>query len=153
MYKYAIKLFVSLFFIFVFCNSYSQTKAKLKSGIYYVVKRGIQIKEKKGGKLHYIDSRPAVLFDQNTKFYMDVDQFGQPALYFQFDEMGSKKFFQATKKYIGKELGIIVDDELISCPKVMEPIKGGKAMITGLTAQELEEIKTKIKNETNHQHK
>ena len=147
MYKGIMKLFISLFLLSIFCTSYAQVKEKLKAGIYYIKQKGIKLKVKKENRFYCIDKQPAVIFNQYTKFQIDMDQFNKPALYFQLDTLGTKRFFEATKKYIGKELAIVVDGEIISYPRVMQPIKGGKAMISGLTTQELEEIKVKIENQ------
>lgn len=44
---------------------------------------------------------------------------------------GPRKFYEATSKFVGQPIYIMLDDELISWPQVQEPIPNGEAMITG----------------------
>lgn len=48
-----------------------------------------------------------------------------------FNEQGTHKFAKLTKELVGEELGIFINDELISSPKILEPITGGTAQISG----------------------
>lgn len=63
-----------------------------------------------------------VIFDRNT---------GSPNISIQFTEEGGKKFSEITKRNIGKQLPIVLDNQLISSPTVQEQIVGGNAQITG----------------------
>lgn len=50
---------------------------------------------------------------------------------------GPQKFLDATTKFVGQPIYILLDDEIISYPTVQDPIPGGEAVITGnFTAQE-----------------
>jgi protein-export SecD/SecF family membrane protein len=53
---------------------------------------------------------------------------------------GTKKFADATGKYIGQQIAIYLDDEMISNPRVQVQITDGRASITG--SKSLEEAKT-----------
>lgn len=66
--------------------------------------------------------RSDVAFDPNT---------GAPYISLQFNAEGSKKFEELTTRNVGKPIGISLDEEIISAPKVNEKISGGKAQITG----------------------
>lgn len=63
-----------------------------------------------------------VIFDTNT---------GSPNISIQFTEEGGKKFSDITKRNIGKQLPIVLDNQIISSPTVQEQIVGGSAQITG----------------------
>lgn len=63
-----------------------------------------------------------VVFDSNT---------GTPVISLQFTEEGGRKFAEITQRNIGKQLPIILDNQIISAPTVEEQITGGKAQITG----------------------
>lgn len=63
-----------------------------------------------------------VVFDKNT---------GKPSISIQFTDEGGKKFAEITKRNIGKQLPIILDNQVISAPSVQEEITGGSAQITG----------------------
>nr|PZN69776.1 MAG: protein translocase subunit SecD [Bacillota bacterium] len=58
---------------------------------------------------------------------------------------GPKKFHEATSKWVGQPIYILLDDEVISAPVVQEPIPGGEAVITGnFTAEEAGRLATLI---------
>ena len=57
---------------------------------------------------------------------------------FELDEEGTKAFADATAEYIGQEISIYLDDELISAPTVQSTISDGKGQISlgDLTVEE-----------------
>ena len=57
----------------------------------------------------------------------------------EFNGEGSPLFEQITTRLVNYPLGIFLDEDLISSPKVNQPITGGQTVITG---QELDEAKT-----------
>ena len=63
-----------------------------------------------------------------------------------FDSVGATAFAEATANNIGKQIGIYMDDMLISAPTVNAAITDGKAIITGnFTAEEAEDLAAKIR--------
>ena len=63
----------------------------------------------------------------------------QPYVALEFNEEGKKLFAEATKNNVGKQIAIVLDDEVISAPVVNQEISDGNAMITGnFTAEEAE---------------
>ncbi len=48
-----------------------------------------------------------------------------------FNEEGTKKFAEATAKYVGQQIAIVYDNEVISAPRVNQAITQGQAVITG----------------------
>ena len=73
--------------------------------------------------------------DMNEKHIKNAevitDNSGQWGVSIEFTAEGRKKFAQLTKEQTGKQLAIFFDDELISSPKIQEPITGGVAQIVG----------------------
>ena len=68
-----------------------------------------------------------------------------------FTDEGSKKLAEATTNLIGKQLRIIVDDQVVSNPTIMSVITDGKAQINGLdTYEQAQNIVTLIKGDKNH---
>ena len=49
---------------------------------------------------------------------------------------GTIKFKEATEKYVGKNIAIMLDDKIISNPRVNSVISGGEAIITGMANPE-----------------
>lgn len=56
---------------------------------------------------------------------------GEPQVSIEFDSDGAKMFEDITTRNVGKTVAIFLDNQLLSAPKVNEPITGGKASITG----------------------
>lgn len=63
-----------------------------------------------------------VTFNQNT---------GRPEVALEFDPEGSKLFEDITRKNVGKTVAIFLDNQIVSAPRVNEPITGGRAVISG----------------------
>ncbi len=59
----------------------------------------------------------------------------------EFNDEGAKLFAAATAANVGKQIAIIIDNEVISAPNVDEPIPSGKAQISGsFTAEEAQNL-------------
>jgi SecD/SecF fusion protein len=61
-------------------------------------------------------------FDQRTN---------EPVVSFRFDSKGAGRFGQATQQNTGKLFAIILDNQVISAPRINEPILGGSGQISG----------------------
>lgn len=53
-----------------------------------------------------------------------------------FNDEGTKLFGDATTKFVGKNIRIFMDEEMISDARVMQPITNGEAMISGQDSYE-----------------
>jgi preprotein translocase subunit SecD len=58
-------------------------------------------------------------------------QQNQPVVSFRFDSVGARKFGNITRDHVGELLAIVLDDKVISSPRVREPILGGSGIISG----------------------
>ncbi|WNO54389.1 protein translocase subunit SecD [Stakelama saccharophila] len=56
---------------------------------------------------------------------------GQPIVTMDFNSEGGRRFARATQDNVGKRFAIIVDDLVISAPRINSQILGGSAMIEG----------------------
>lgn len=61
---------------------------------------------------------------------VEFDQFNTPYVALEFDDVGRDAFCQLTDDYTDSLIAIVLDDEVMSAPRVMEPICGGQARIT-----------------------
>ncbi len=59
------------------------------------------------------------------------NQNNQTIVSFSLDRVGAKRFGKATSRGVGQRLAIILDNKIISAPRVREPILGGSGQITG----------------------
>lgn len=62
---------------------------------------------------------------------LTYDEEGRAAVSFAFKAQGAKKFANATRENVGKQLAIVLDGKVISAPVINTPITGGKGIITG----------------------
>ena len=60
-----------------------------------------------------------------------ADQAGQPVVTLEFNAEGAKKFADLTARNVGRQIAILLDGDVLTAPRVNEPITGGKAQITG----------------------
>lgn len=67
-----------------------------------------------------IDAQPG--FDQRN---------GQPVVNFRFDSAGARQFGEVTRNNVGRPFAIVLDDKVISAPRINEPIMGGSGQISG----------------------
>lgn len=58
-------------------------------------------------------------------------QSGEPNVVLQFTPSGTQKFADITKRNIGKYVAIVLDNQVVSAPKVNQVIPNGNASITG----------------------
>jgi len=56
---------------------------------------------------------------------------GQPSVSLTFTKEGGEKFAKITEENLGRQVAIILDNEIVSSPMVQEKIIGGQAQITG----------------------
>ena len=59
------------------------------------------------------------------------DQNNRPAVSFQFNPTGGRKFGDYTKSHIGEPFAIVLDDVVISAPVIQSHIPGSTGIITG----------------------
>ena len=89
--------------------------------------------QKDGTKAPYVvERRVLVSGDRLTNANGGFDsRTGEPVVNFRFDTRGAKQFGDATKVNVGKPFAIILDDKVISAPRINEPILGGSGQISG----------------------
>jgi preprotein translocase subunit SecD len=77
---------------------------------------------------------------QNAAVVFDT-QNGKPAISIQFTKEGGDKFAAITERNVGKEVPIVLDDQIVSAPVVQEKITGGDAQISGsFTVEEAKQL-------------
>lgn len=70
----------------------------------------------------------------------------EPVVSFAFDEEGSEKFYDMTSKNHGRQLAIVLDNVVISAPRIDEPIRGSGQIKGHFTLQETRELATLLKS-------
>ena len=74
---------------------------------------------------------PVLVSGANVKDSQVVTNSGKIAVSLVFDSEGTKLFADATQQYLGKQIGIYMDDSLLTAPTVNSVITGGDAIIEG----------------------
>jgi preprotein translocase subunit SecD len=93
-----------------------------------------------------IDGEETVLTGKYLKpncVVMLNSQTNKPYVSFEWDSVGAELFSQITKRLIGKELGIALDNEIISHPVVQAQISD-KGIIEGMTLDEAKALTIKL---------
>lgn len=82
-----------------------------------------------------VSAFPDMTGDKIIDAYVTRDEFNKPTVIMKFDSTGGKEFAELTSNNEGRQLGIIMDDIMISYPKINHPITGGSASIVGIQSQ------------------
>ena len=83
-----------------------------------------------GGRTYIVESR-VMVSGENLEDAQATFQNGQPVVSIRFDGLGAKQFGRATSENVGKPFAIVLDDKVVSAPRINEPILGGAAVISG----------------------
>ena len=59
------------------------------------------------------------------------DQSNRPVVSFRFNQKGAERFGRLTRDNVGKPFAIVLDDLVMSYPRINEPILGGSGQISG----------------------
>lgn len=82
------------------------------------------------GKLN-VKRHPIITGDMLDNAQPSFDQRGQPVVSFRLNAVGARKFCDVTRKYTGEPFAIVLDNTVISDPRINEPICGGQGQISG----------------------
>ena len=79
----------------------------------------------------YVVNRRVRVGGENLIDAQATFQDNRPVVSFRFDTLGARKFGQTTKESVGQLLAIVLDNKVISAPRINEPILGGSGIISG----------------------
>ena len=68
--------------------------------------------------------------------YFTMDEMNRPIVALEFDGEGRELFAEATERYLGSQISIFLDDELVSAPTVQDVITAGEAVITNIPSRD-----------------
>jgi preprotein translocase subunit SecD len=91
---------------------------------------GSQVLPSQEGGALVVKRRPIVTGDQLVDAQPSF-QDGVPVVSFRFDAAGGRRFGRATQENVGKPFAIVLDNQVISAPRINEPILGGAGIIQG----------------------
>lgn len=89
----------------------------------------------------YVVRKRVVVSGENLVDAEPTFQQGEPVVSFRFDARGGKQFGDITTDNVGQLLAILLDDTIISAPRIREPILGGSGVISGnFNVQEAQDL-------------
>jgi preprotein translocase subunit SecD len=91
---------------------------------------GSQVVPNQEGGVSVVKRRAIVTGDQLVDSQPSFQE-GVPVVSFRFDSAGGRRFGRATQENVGKPFAIILDGQVISAPRINEPILGGAGIIQG----------------------
>ena len=96
--------------------------------------------------LYVVERRAIITGEMLTNSQVTTDQNGQFAVSLQFNPTGGRRFGDATSQNVGELFAIILDDKVISAPRIQTAILGGTGQITGnFTAQSAGDLATLLR--------
>jgi len=83
-----------------------------------------------------------------VRAYRTIEQMGDSVVNLDFDDEGRQQFAQLTTNNVGKQLAIVLDNEVRSAPVLRVAITDGRAVISGgnMSALECEELASVLQN-------
>ncbi len=100
----------------------------------------------KGSSIGYVLDREPLLTGKNLTDSKVEFQDNAPVVYFNLDNEGGRVFAEITANNIGSLLAIVLDDEIISAPRINSTIPSGSGIITGrFTVQEAQDLALLLK--------
>ena len=94
-------------------------------------KSGEKLMQDDDGRYYLIKTRSIITGDMLKSASMGRDDLNQPAVNFDFNMMGGRKFAEVTTNNIGKHFAIVLDGKVISAPVIRTAITGGSGQISG----------------------
>jgi preprotein translocase subunit SecD len=89
------------------------------------------LKQQQGGEIQ-VEKRVMVAGEDLTGAQPGFDsRTGEPDVEFQFNLRGGQRFGQVTADNVGRPFAIVLDNVVISAPRILGPITGGRGQITG----------------------
>ncbi len=71
----------------------------------------------------------------------------EPIVNFRFNLRGAARFGEATTQNVGRPLAIVLDNEVISAPRILQPITGGQGQISGrFTVQQANDLSVLLRS-------
>ncbi len=86
-----------------------------------------------GGKptAYYVLHRRTYVSGEHLLDAQTVFEDNRPVVSFRFDATGARRFGKVTKEHVGRILAVVLDNTVISAPRIQSAILGGNGIITG----------------------
>jgi preprotein translocase subunit SecD len=78
-----------------------------------------------------LEKKIVISGDHLNNAQVQIDQNGAAVVAFSLKQVGAQRFGEATSNNRGKLLAIVLDNKILSAPRINEPIMGGEGRISG----------------------
>jgi len=120
------------------------TQEQLESGRAPV---GTQILPTRDGGRIAVQRRAIITGDQIVRAQQSFNETQEPDVSIAFDSAGGSRFAKVTRENVGKPFAIILDNVVLSAPRINEPILGGQASIAGgFTVEEANDLAISLRS-------
>jgi preprotein translocase subunit SecD len=92
--------------------------------------RCLSLNDEPGAQLA-VKRRALITGDMLVDAQPGYDVGGRSVVNFRFDSLGARKFAEITRANVGNPFAIVLDDMIITAPRINEPIIGGSGQISG----------------------
>ena len=93
------------------------------------------------GRTLLVNKTPEIVGSEIASANQGFDETGRPNVQFRMNSSGTRKFFRTTKNNTGRIFAIVLDGQIMSAPRINEPIPGGSVQITGdFTLEEAQDL-------------
>jgi preprotein translocase subunit SecD len=86
---------------------------------------------KPDGAAEVVKTRVLISGEMLTHAQLEFDQNGQPVVGFRMNDAGGRAFLRVTTDHIGDRFAIILDNKVVSAPRINGVIPGGQGIIEG----------------------
>ena len=83
-----------------------------------------------------VSNTPEIVGSDIANAAQGFDEQNRPQITFRLNGNGARKFYETTRSNTGKIFAIVLDDTIMSAPRINEPIAGGNVRITGDFSQQ-----------------
>lgn len=98
------------------------------------------------GRYWEVEKQPMIGGENLVNANQTFDMYGRAAVAFKLDNRGGKIFGDVTRDNVGKLFASVLDNVIISAPRIQEPIMGGSGQITGsFTSDEATKLATLLR--------
>ncbi len=88
--------------------------------------------DRSGNAVQYVVQKQVLLTGEYlVDAQVGFDEYNHPQVAFRFNNSGGRKFAEVTRDNTGRQLAIVLDNKVISAPRINGVIPGGSGVITG----------------------
>jgi preprotein translocase subunit SecD len=128
------------------------TVEKLRAGFYVAIpdtshSKGYKVRDK--NEYYFLGAAPAVSLQEIDSVYVEFSPIlDRYALTLQFNEVGAKEWFDFTTQNNGRQVALVLKEEIFQVATIAAPISSGKTVLTNAPAKRiLERLKETIEKE------